>query len=219
MSRTALRCLLVLVPLAALCGGCLAVGQSFDLAAVLLTLAASGAGSIAIGAVDRRELIRSGARQPTFAGTLRGGFGNPFEVKIRGDLPLAHLTADVIAKGLAAKGFQASAVKIDPKADEAAVLAGLKAAGADKLLLVDIEKWHSDTYLQVGMHYALTAKVLDRAGAVLAEASVAGADGGKDNLKGSVMNPAGYAKKAVPKAFRDQLERLLNADAVVKALS
>ena len=219
MSRTALRCFLVLFPLALLCAGCHAVGQSFDLASALLTLAASGAGSIAVGAADRRERIRAGERPPTFAGTLRGGFGNPFEVKIRGDRPLAHVTADVIAKGLAAKGFRATAVKIDPMADEAAVLAGLAAAGADRLLLIDIQKWHSDTYVQVGMHYLLTAKVLDRSGAVLAEATVTGADGGKDNLKGSVMNPAGYAKRIVPKAFRGQLERLLNAEPIVKALS
>jgi hypothetical protein len=155
---------------------------------------------------------------PFFAGTLRGGFGNPFDVTVRGNLALSQVTADVIAKGLKAKGFQATAVKVDPKADDATALAALKASGAAKLLLIDIQKWQSDTYMKVGMHYLLGVKVMDAAGNVLAEASVTGAADGKDDLKGSAMNPAGYAKKVVPKAFRDQLERLLNADAVVKAL-
>jgi len=219
MLRNTLRFSLILLPVAVLCGGCLAVGQSFDLASAVLTLAASGAGSIAIAALDKREWIRTGAKAPDFVGTLRGGFGNPFDVVVRGHVPFAKVTADVVAKGLKAKGFGAKAVEVDPKADDAAALAALQASGAAKLLLIDVQKWQSDTYMKVGMHYLLVAKVMDAAGNVLAEASVTGAEDGKDDLKGSAMNPAGYAKKVVPKAFRDQLERLLNADAVVKALA
>jgi len=219
MLRTTLRFCAVLLPLAVLCGGCLAVGQSFDLASAVLALAASGTASVAIAALDKREWIRSGAKAPFFAGTLRGGFGNPFDVVVRGNLALSKVTADVVVKGLKAKGFGAKAVELDPKADDAAALAALKASGAAKLLLVDIHKWQSDTYMKVGMHYLLELRVMDAAGSVLAKASVTGADDGKDDLKGSAMNPAGYAKKVVPKAFRDQLERLLNADAIVKALA
>jgi hypothetical protein len=219
MLRTTLRLVAVLLPVAAFGTGCFAVGQSFDLASALLTLAASGTASIAVAALDKREWIRSGAKPPFFAGTLRGGFGNPFDVVVRGKVALAQVTAEVVVKGLKAKGFAAQAVAIDPKADDAAALAALRTSGAAKLLLIDVQKWQSDTYMQVGMHYLLTLKVLDAAGNLLAEASVTGADDGKDNLKGSAMNPAGYAKKVVPKAFRDQLERLLNADAVVKALA
>ena len=219
MLRTTLRFIAFIAPLALLCGGCLAVGQSFDLASAMLTLVASGTASVAIAALDKRESIRSGAKTPDFAGTLRGGFGNPFNVLVRGHVPLAKVTADVVARGLKAKGFGARTVEIDSKTDDAAALAALRASGAAKLLLVDIQKWQSDTYMKVGMHYLLELKVLDAAGSVLAQASVTGAEDGKDDLKGSAMNPAGYAKKVVPKAFRDQLERLLNADAIVKALA
>jgi hypothetical protein len=219
MLRTTLRVFAVLLPIAVLCGGCFAVGQSFELASALLTLAASGTASVAIAALDKRECTRTGGKPLDFAGTLRGGFGNPFSVLVRGHVPLAKVMADVVAKGLKVKGFGAKAVEVDPKADDATALAALKSTGAAKLLVIDIQHWQSDTYMQVGMHYLLVAKVMDATGAVLAEASVTGAEGGKDNLKGSAMNPAGYAKKVVPKAFRDQLERLLNADAIVKALA
>ena len=219
MLRTTLRLFAVLLPLAVLCGGCLAVGQSFDLASALLTLAASGSASVAVAALDKREWIRTGAKPPFFAGTLRGGFGNPFDVSVRGKLPLAQVTADVIAKGLKAKGLKANAIQIDPLADDPAAIAALQASGASKLLLVDIHKWQSDTYMKVGMHYLLVARVLDAGGNVRAEARVTGAEDGKDDLKGSAMNPAGYSKKVVPKAFRDQLERLVNAEEIVKALA
>jgi len=218
MLRTTLRIAAILLPIAVLCGGCLAVGQSFDLASAMLTLAASGSASVAVAALDKREAIRTGGKTPDFAGTLRGGFGNPFNVLVRGHVPLAKVTADVVAKGLKAKGYGAKAVEVDPKADDATALAALKSSGAAKLLVIDIQKWQSDTYMKVGMHYLLVARVMDAGGNVLAESKVTGAEDGKDDLKGSAMNPAGYAKKVVPKAFRDQLERLLNDAAVVKAL-
>jgi hypothetical protein len=219
MLRSNLRLIAFLVPLLVLCGGCVAVGQAFDLASTALTLAASGSAAIALAAVDRRERILTGAKPPHFAGTLRGGYGNPFDVVIRGKTPLARVTADVVARGLQAKGFKVQSIALEAKADMTSAQAGLKAVGAEKLLLVEIQKWESDTYMNVGMTYRLTAKILDKTGNVIAEASVAGAKGDMDNLRGSFWNPAGYAKKAVPKAFCDQLERLLNSADIVKGLS
>jgi len=219
MLRTTLRFLAVLFPLLVLFCGCVAVGQSFNLAGVVLSLAASGSAALAVAAIDRRERVRSGAKKPYFAGIMRGSFGNPFDVLIRGRAPLARVTADVVAAGLEARGFKARSVALEDKADETAAKAGLAAAGAEKLLLIEIEKWESDTMVRIGMVYRLTARVFDHAGNAIAEASVTGAEGDRDVLKGSFMNPYGHAKKAVPKAFKEQLERLLNAEAIVKGLS
>src|SRR5512136_1058198 len=124
MSRSRVRLFAVLIVLLILCVGCLAVGQSFDLASVILTLAASGSASVAVAAIDRRDFVLSGYKQPFYAGKLRGGYGNPFDVLIRGRVPLAQVTADAVAKGLAAKGFNARSVALAPKADEAAATAG-----------------------------------------------------------------------------------------------
>ncbi|MBN2352852.1 MAG: hypothetical protein JXD23_09825 [Spirochaetales bacterium] len=219
MLRSTLRLFAVFFPLLFFFSGCIAIGQSFDLAGVILSLAASGSAAIAVAAVDRRERVRAGAKPPSFAGVMRGSYGNPFDVVVRGKVPLAQVTADVIAAGLTARGFKARSVALEATADEAAAKAGLAAAGAEKLLLIDIEKWESDTMIRIGMLYRMTAKVFDKAGNTIAEANVTGAEGGKDVLKGSFMNPYGNAKKAIPKAFREQFERLLNADAIVKALA
>jgi len=211
--------LLVLVPLALLLGGCLAVGQAFQLTQVVAALVAAGGGAIAVAALDKREWIRGKAKQPFFAGTLRGGFGNPFDVVVAGRLPLADALSQVIAASLKAKGFQPQVVAtaVDDSDDQARQK--LAATGAGKALLVSIDKWQSDTYTNVAMHYLLTVTVYDAGGAALASHTITGAEDGKDNLRGSVMNPAGYAKKAVPKAFQDQIERLLNNEDIVKALS
>ena len=215
----ALRWFCLLVPLALLMGGCLAVGQSFQLANLIAALVAAGTGTIAIAALDRREWVRSGAKQPFFAGTLRGGFANPFDVLVRGKQPLASAFTNVISESLKKNGFTTKPVVVPHTAEEAEALQQLVAAGADKSLLIDIHQWQSDTYVNVSMTYLLSARVFDAQGNVLAQASITGAEDGQDNLKGSVMNPAGYAKRAVPKAFQDHIERLLNHEDIVKALS
>jgi hypothetical protein len=218
MSST-LRWLCLLIPISLLMGGCLAVGQSFQLANIVAALIAAGGGTLAIAAIDRRQWIRSGAKQPFFAGQLRGGFANPFDVVVRGKQPLADTFTSVIAASLKAKGFDTKPVIVPHTAEEPETQQQLSATGAAKSLLIEIHQWQSDTYVNVTVDYLLSAKVLDAQGVVLAQNSITGAEEGKDNLKGSVMNPAGYAKKAVPKAFQDHVERLLNHDDIVKALA
>jgi hypothetical protein len=219
MTRSVLRALFLLVPVAVLCGGCLAVGQSFALASVAVSLLASGAGSVAIAVLDRREWIKTGAKPPFFAGNLRGGFGNPFDVVVKQRQPLADAMSQVAARGLKAKGFKASAITIEHTVEDDVARQRLAAAGADRQILIHIHSWQADTYTNVAMYYLLTVAVMDSAGNVLAQHKITGAEDGKDNLRGSVMNPAGYAKKAVPKAFAGHIEELLNNEDVVKALS
>lgn len=219
MTRSVLRALFILAPVAMLCSGCLAVGQSFALASVAVTLLASGAGTVAIAALDRREWIRTGAKPPFFAGTLRGGFGNPFDVLVKQRQPLADVFSQVAAKGLKAKGFDATPVAVEFSEEDDAAKQKLLAQGAEKNILIHIHSWQADTMTNVGMYYLLTAMVMDSAGNVLAQAKITGEEDGKDNLRGSVMNPAGYAKKAVPKAFAGHIEELLNNEDIVKALA
>jgi hypothetical protein len=219
MPWTKLRFLAILFPVAVYSTGCLELGQTVDLAGVLLTLAASGAGSIAVAALDKREWIRKGAKPPFCIGTQREGFGIPIDVMVKGNIPLAQVVTDLVSNGLKAKGFGAQAVAVDPKADDMVARAALRKSGAEKLILIEIEKWNTDTAVNVAMHYLITAKVFDTAGKLLAETSVTGADGGKDTIRGFVTDMGVTTKKVLPKAFRDQLERLLNADAIVKALS
>ena len=217
--RSPLHWLLFLLPVALLMGGCMAVGQVFNLGSIVAALVAAGGGAIAIATLDRRKEVRAGAKPPFFAGTFRGGFGNPFNVVVRGKAPLADTFTNVIANSLKAKGYDAKPVIVPHTAEEPEALQQITATGVPRSLLIEIHEWQSDTMTNVAMTYLLTAKVLDIQGNVVAQSSITGAEEGKDNLKGSVMNPPGYAKKAVPKAFQDHIERLLNHNDIVQALS
>lgn len=138
---------------------------------------------------------------------------------MRGNTPLSDAFADAAAKSFQAKGFEPQKVSTDPSEEPEQVERRLVESGAPRSLLIDIEEWQSDTYMNVGMSYLLNAVVLDAEGKELARHTITGEQDGKDNLKGSAMNPAGYAKKAVPRAFEDHLKRLLDNEDIVRALS
>ena len=61
--------------------------------------------------------------------------------------------------------------------------------------------------------YAVTLRVLDMDGRVLAEKNLIG----RDNLGSSFWNPPAHAKTAIPAAFKAKLEALLNSPDVLAA--
>jgi hypothetical protein len=204
--------LLILVALAL--GGCLAVGQSFKLAEVLAMLAATGTYSVLIATRDRRKYVTSGSKQPNFVGVLKGGFGNPFDVKNAGGQALADTFSDVISKSLKSKGFTATPVVTNLQEAPDQLKQRLLSQSAERVILIDVDEWRSETMARVGMEYDVTLSVMDKEGNVLAKSRIEG----KDVLGGSFWNPAGLAKKRVPAALKDHIEKLLNDGAVVSAL-
>ncbi len=216
MNRSLHRFLLLALALTlvAMATGCLAVGQSFKLAEVMAMLVASGTYSILIATRDRREYVARGSKPVDFVGVLKGGFGNPFNVKTSGGKAFSDIFSDVIGKSLKAKGYTPSTVVVTPQDTPEQVRQKLLESPADRNLFIDVEEWKSETMTRTGMNYNLTLTVMDNAGAVLAKSTIEG----KDVLGGSVFNPAGVAKKRVPVAFKEHIERLLNDDAVVAAL-
>jgi len=216
MNRTLRHFLLLALALTlvALATGCLAVGQSFKLAEVVAMLVASGTYSILIATRDRREYVARGSKTPDFVGVLKGGFGNPFDVKNFGGKAFSDTFSDVVSKSLKAKGFTPSTVVVTPQDTPDQVRQKMLANPADRNIFIDVEEWKSESMTRTAMNYKLTLTVMDNQGNVVAKSAIEG----RDVLGGSAFNPAGVAKKKVPVAFKEHIERLLNDDAVVAAL-
>lgn len=195
-------------------GGCWAIGQSYKLAEVLAMLVATGATTVLVATRDRRRYVTGGSKRVDFVGVLKGGFGNPFDVKNAGGSALADTFSEVASRSLKAKGFAASSVVTSPQEPPDQLKQRLLAESAERVILIDLDEWRSETMARVGMHYDVTLTVMDKQGTVLAKSRIEG----KDVLGGSFWNPAGLAKKKVPAAFKDHLEQLLNDSAIVAAL-
>lgn len=193
--------------------GCV-VGQSIRYNDVPLEIQASGSKSVAVASVDNRPYVKSAEKDPNYVGTLRGGFGNPFNVATESGKPLADDMSTVICISLRKKGFNCTPVSIAANEPAAQVKNKLQATNADRLMQLTVAEWMSSTYTNTGLTYDLQLTEMNREGAVLAEKKLKG----DDELGGSFMNPKGFAQEAVPQAYKKKLEELLNDPAIVNAL-
>lgn len=177
-------------------------------------LAAAGARSVVVVAQDARPYVVSREKTPDFVGLQRGGFGNPFDVTTESGKPLADDFADAIARGLQSRGFKSTAVSVVPPAQAADPKVYSQRAGAERVALLRIHEWKSDTFMNTALHHDLVLVIYDDNGTQLATNRVAG----NSNLGGDAINPPGHARGAVPDFYRKTLQQLFAPDDVVKSL-
>jgi len=205
-----------LLTLALVASGCYAAafGNTHRYDDVVANLSYSGARRVAVATRDERPYVVSGDKQPQFVGLTRGGYNNPFDVKTTSGQPLADDMSQALERSLDAKGFDAAAVLVVPGEDEGGVVAKAGAAGAERVLVLTLREWKSDTMLATWLRYDVSLRVLDPKGALLGEASLVESQ----ELGGSPYDPPANAERAIPRAFRRALEALLEEPAIAAAL-
>ncbi len=198
--------------------GC-ASGNKYNYSDVVADLSVSGAKAVGVETCDQREYVKDGKKNPDFVGLMRGGlnfsFGAPHNVLTASGQPLATDMTNALVSSLSKKGFKAVPVFATQTDDQNAALEKLKASGAERLVLLTLNEWKSDTYMNTALFYDVAMKVYDQAGNVLAEKKIQG----KDDLGGTVWgDPVSAAKQAVPRAFKGKIEELLNSPSIATTL-
>jgi hypothetical protein len=199
--------------LAMVSSGC-AAGNTHRYDSVLASLSYQGTRRVAVGTEDQRPYVLNAEKGPQFVGLSRGGYGNPFNVTTTSGKPLADDLTLSLERSLDARGFDAVALTIGLREDDAAVVAKAKETGATRVVVLSLREWKSDTMVNTALIYEAALRVLDASGELLAESKIAG----RDDLGGSAMNPPKHAQKAVPIAAQAKLEALLADPAVAEAL-
>lgn len=193
--------------------GC-AFGNKYDFSSVTADISGSGNSSVCIATHDQREYVVSGKKRPDFVGLQRGGYGNPFNVSTKSNKPFADDVTDVIAASLAKKGFKAVPIRVALADRPEAVVEKVIAANADRIIIVTLKDWKSDTYMNVALAYDVTLRVYSGQGKKLGEKNIEG----RDNLDEGESSPARYARTAVPMALKKKLEELLNSKEIKNVL-
>ncbi len=204
-----------LVPLALaalLAGGC--GGFQHPYAGVTPEVGYPVKGRVAVAVHDQRAEVVNGSRPESFAGLLRGGYGNPFDVTTASGQPLAKEFQSSLADALTRAGAQVVRVDLAPATKPDAARQQVLAAGADKALLVTLRMWRADTYVNVNLDHDVLLVVLGRRGQVLATKELKGAE----RIGTSLVNPGGESVEVVPPAYRRKLEALFADPAVAAAL-
>lgn len=194
-------------------GGC-AVGQQIRYHDTELDLNASNTTSVAVATQDNRPYVKDGEKDRSYVGNFRGGFGNPFDVTTASGKPLADDMTSVICTSLQKKGFACTPLFVEPNESQAQAIEKLRATGAHSSILLTVNEWMSSTFQNTGLSYNLVLTAMDQQGAKVAEKKLQG----EEELGGSFWDPPGHAKDAVPRAFKNKLEVLLNDPEMIKAL-
>jgi len=197
----------------AIAGGC-AVGVKHPYHDVAAELKYPVRGTIALAAHDRRPDVVTGVKSESFAGVQRGGYGNPFDVVTESGQPLAKEFQNAIAGALTRAGAKVVRVDVGPTVQPVEARRQLVATGANKSVLLTLQEWRVDSYINVNLDHDVLLTILGPQGQVLATGGLKGAD----RIASSAINPVAASIEAVRPAYRRKLEELFATPAVANAL-
>jgi len=172
--------------------------------------------TIAVAAVDNRQLLRDGDIKPNYVGMMRAGFNIPGSIHIKHGLSLADNFAEAVATGLTSAHYRADFVSNPTPLSRSAALLALQSTPADRFLLLTIDLFESETLIRTELHYDIRAEVLDRTGRVLATSQVSGTPMLSWNaLPGGIQTEA---RRQVIKTTAKLLTDLLNTPTIRQQL-
>lgn len=198
----------ILIVSASLLTGC-AVGNKYDIRQAR-AVAPVGSSTVAVGGVDEREYLKRGEIEPEYVGMTRGGYGNPFRVKTATKHPFAEEAAGVVAASLGSR--VRGPVRSYSSAD--AALHALRSGGAQRLVLLRVKAWESDTLINTSIDVDLVLEVYNAGGKLLASSS----DKAYRDLGGNIASPPMHARKVVLAELGRSLTRLMEQPSVANAL-
>ena len=73
---------------------------------------ATDQGAVTLSVTDQREYVLSGDKDPSYIGKFRAGFGNTWDVKTEGQVPLAQLVAKDLGADLEAESNGRTALAV-----------------------------------------------------------------------------------------------------------
>ena len=210
MSRVALAA--SCAALALLAGCALTDGYKYDAAPVTLS-SLSAPGKVSLAVHDARPYVVSGNKPEKFAGLLRGGFGNPFDVSTASGNPVAQDLRDAIARALQQRGIDVVPVETAAARQPVQVRNSLLATRARRHVLLTLHEWKTDSLMRTSLYYDVTVEVLDEGGKALTSRRLRG----EDELGGNMMEVSGPQDRIVAGTGK-RLSQILSDAQVAAAL-
>ena len=200
-----MRAVMVASGFALLVTGCsVAMRYPYNLAKPLVKK--EGTVAVAVAVQDRRDSVIAGGR-PDIVGIRRSLFGHVEDITTVSGQPLAADVSTCVRRGLQEAGYQAMPVKVMIRSRQEYVVGQMAKTGAQRLLLVGIDAWKSNTFWRTALFYDLTVQVFDPEGHLLGRAATSGRD-----------QVVGDTETTLAEIYTLKLELLLNDRAIARAL-
>jgi hypothetical protein len=203
---------LVIIFVSAIMVSCI-IGQRFAYHNVGLDLKTKGNKTVFVATMDNRAYVQNGEKSASYVGTIRGNFGARFDVKTESDKAFSDDVTSVVCNSLRLNGFNSNPIFVKFPDSEKETIELFRKKNADRLVLVIINDWYSDTDNSTSLTYELIVKVMDNQAQVLGQAIVKG----KEEELGGGPFPDDARQTAIP-AYKRQLESLLNNPSITAGL-
>jgi hypothetical protein len=174
----------------------------------------------AVAVLDKREVVTKQSQKPGFVGYTWSVVMIAHPIKTKSGNTFADDVTYTIGNAIQKSGAKVTQVSTIFSMDAAEVIDKLKATNADKLILVILDEWRSDTRpwhmkLATEMIWNLRLQILDGIGTLKAENKVEGRESGLDPFNG------GGAKKIQPvtdRYYKEKMEKLFGEESIVANL-
>ncbi len=133
-------------------------------------------GPAALAVLDARSDVLSGDRKETFVGLSRSLYGIPYPAYTKSKQPLVHDLSDLVSRAFKLGGTPVKVVSPTPFKHREGALKELQATGAERLILIEVRDWWTDTLIHTDLHYDLLLTVFNAQGQELGSSVLAGHD-------------------------------------------
>lgn len=177
------------------CAGTTAFGRTENYSNAWPGIRYSTPVAVSVVTLDERSYTKNGSKPETFVGLMRGGYGNPFDITTESKGPLSKDISDAVTSGFLNAGTKAYVLPLYQGLNKAA-------SKTERLLVLKIYEWKSDTFANTRFTYDLRADVYDELG----------------HLKGSSTVKDSLSVTSAVESGRHALTTLLSAEEIKGAL-
>lgn len=138
---------------------------------------------LAVTVLDKRLYVVSGAKAENFVGLSRGGWGEPFEVKTLSNQPLAAEMTQALAQSFTSSAAPVQAVTARVSAGREGAISALAASGAERLVLLTLNQWRTDSLANTKLDFEMTFEVFDSQAQLLASNQISGQEVSSSDIR------------------------------------
>lgn len=157
---------LAIVAIAVVLGGC-AFGQTVRYSEASVHLRLHGDKTVVVIVHDQRPDVVAGDAPSNWVGESRSLYGIPYDVTTENEEPLAGNMSQTIADALSARGFHATPLNVRPYVGKEAIIHRAVGQGVQRIVLLTLNKYASDTYWSTSVDFDVVLTVLDGSGTVM----------------------------------------------------
>jgi hypothetical protein len=190
--------------------GC-AFGRNVPYETMKVDLNYSGTNSIALAVYDQREMVVDGSRKADFVGYTRSGAGIAYPMGTANGQPFAQIIQETISHSLEAKGYTVINVSSTPFDYHETMKSKLLGMNCDKLLMVRLNKLHSDFYAATIFYSNVDIEIFDGEGKLVFEKNYSE----EQNIGGSAWGTGKY-QEYCPEYLADRIGVWLNDEEAVQ---